>query len=81
VDTLRDIRAKVLVVLKAAPTWIVAITTVITVVLEEVNIPAVAQYGGTALVVLGAALRIITRVTPVVEDDRGLVIDRTPRPA
>jgi hypothetical protein len=72
------------VVLTAAPSYLVAASTAVTIVMEEVDAPGVAKYGAIAVGALGAAIAIIRRVTPVLPDDRGLlppVDDTTPEGA
>lgn len=65
--------ARVLVVLKAAPTWLVALSTVVTIVASEVDIPAVAEWSVKVVGWLGVAVAIIRRVTPVLPAERGLL--------
>lgn len=71
--------ARIRVVLTAAPTYLVAASTVVTVLREEI----VAAFPGTAeeigavavpvLATLSAAVAIIRRVTPVIPEERGIL--------
>jgi len=77
---MKDLQAKVLVVLKAAPTYLAVASVVLTVFLEELvallpdnaaaSISAVVV---TALVWIAAIVRVISRLTPVAADERGLL--------
>lgn len=64
---------RVRVVLSAAVTWLVFAATVVTIVLQEVDVPAVTRFGGYALTVIGVAVAIIRRVTPVLPSERGVL--------
>lgn len=70
---LQSLHRRVLVVLKAAPTYLVVVSTVITIVASEVDIPVVARYAAIVVGAIGVAVSIIRRVTPVVESARGLL--------
>jgi hypothetical protein len=64
-------------VLTAAVTWLVVLSTVLTIVMAELDEfagipPGVIRGIGTALAVVGVVLAIIRRVTPVLPDARGL---------
>lgn len=68
------------VVLKAAPTYLVAASTVVTIVTEEIadELPSgsaewVVRVGGKVVSIIGAAVLIIRRSTPVIEAQRGLL--------
>lgn len=78
--SIREILARVRVVLTAAPTYITLAATLITVFAEEIGalLPegAAASVGSAVTVLLswlGAAINIIRRVTPVLPDERGLL--------
>lgn len=78
-ERLRQFWAKVVVVLRAAPTWLTAAAVVLTTSAEEIG--GLLPDGGEALGQLvvrvvawiGAAIVIIRRVTPVAPDERGLL--------
>jgi hypothetical protein len=73
-DVFKKLVPRVLVVLKAAPAYLVAVSTVITIVLSEIDGPApVVRYGAIAVAALASAVSIIRRVTPVIESQRGLL--------
>ena len=72
--------ARIRVVLNAAPTWIAAVSTILVIVADEVAavLPAgQAEVVGAAVVRivawLGAAVAIIRRVRPVLDDEKGLL--------
>lgn len=77
---MNDIIAKIKVVLTALPTYLAIATLVLTVVAAEL-VPLLpenlaAQIGGyivVALAVIAAIVRTISRLTPVPEDQRGLL--------
>jgi hypothetical protein len=71
---------RAVVVLKAAPTYLVAAATIATIITEEVaeELPAGAaewavRIGGKVVSVIAAAVLIVRRVTPVIEEQRGLL--------
>jgi hypothetical protein len=75
-----DFLLKVRVVLTAAPTWITAAATLVTIFSEEIGglLPAgaaesLASAGAIVLAWLGAAINIIRRVTPVLPEERGIL--------
>ena len=77
---MNNLWAKILVVLKAAPTYLAIVTLLLTVFLEEIVVllpggaaTAVAAWIGTVLVWVAAIVRVISRVTPVHPADRGLL--------
>ena len=72
--------AKLKVILKAAPTWIITAALIVPIVADEVGkvVPAgwqdnVVSISGRVLAILGAAAAIIRRVTPVAKDQRGIL--------
>lgn len=72
--------SRVRVLLTAAPTWLAGAGVVVAVVSEEVakNLPSgwednALQIGGIAAGILGSALAIVRRVTPVFGAERGLL--------
>lgn len=72
--------ARVRVILRAAPTYLVAASAVVSIVVEEIadELPSGWQdnavgIGGKIVAVLGAAVLIIRRVTPVVAAERGIL--------
>ena len=76
--------ARIVVILKAAPTWLIAASTIITIASEEIvkilpdNLDITAtRYATAALGALGAAIVLIRRLTPVLPDERGIL----PQPA
>lgn len=80
VEKLKEFGQRVAVVLKAAPTYLVAISTAITIFSEEIVkiLPdewdlTVARWATIAVGFLGAVITIIRRVTPVLPADRGLL--------
>lgn len=79
-DKLRRLWAGVLVVAKAAPTWLVTAATIITVFAEEIAkiLPApwadtVTTTAVTAVAAIYAILAIIRRVTPALPSERGIL--------
>lgn len=79
-NRMKELWAKVVVVLKAAPTWLTAASAVIIIFSEEIGavLPAgtaetVGQWAAIAVGWLGAAVSIIRRVTPVLPDERGIL--------
>lgn len=77
---MRNIWRRVVVVLKAAPTWLAAATATVTILSDELvrllpdNLDTVVvQYAGLTLAVLGFAVTAIRRLTPVLPDERGLL--------
>lgn len=71
---------KILVVLKAAPTYLAVFTLLLTVFAEEIipllpDNPAalIAGWIAVALAWVAAIVRVISRVTPVAPADRGLL--------
>ena len=71
---------RILVVLKAAPTYLVALSTVVTILAEEIAavLPAgaandVGVVAVRVVAVLATSVAIIRRVTPVVASRRGLL--------
>lgn len=80
VANMSKLAARILVVLKAAPTYLVAAGAVVTIVADELAkaLPNgwqdnAVQIGGAVAGVIAAATAIIRRVTPVVEAERGLL--------
>lgn len=76
----KEFAQRVGVVLKAAPTYLVALSTIITIFSEEIAavLPdewdlTVARWTTIAVGFLGAVVTIIRRVTPVLPQDRGLL--------
>lgn len=77
---MKNIIARVRVVLQAAPTYLVAASTIVAIATEEIaqELPegwqdnAVA-IGGKVVAIIGAAVLIIRRVTPVIAEHRGLL--------
>ena len=72
--------ARVRVVLKAAPTYLVLVSATATIVTDEVAkvLPSgwqdnALQIGGVIVSVLGAAVAIVRRVTPVLDSQKGLL--------
>lgn len=79
-EKLKEFGQRVVVVLKAAPTYLVAISTAITIFSEEIAalLPetldlTVAKYATIAVGFIGAVIAIIRRVTPVLPQERGLL--------
>lgn len=77
---LAALKARVLVVLKAAPTRLIALGLVAATIIQQVStlLPPgwqdnAAQVGGYITAGLAAAVRIIRQVTPVLEGDVGLL--------
>ncbi len=65
--------ARIRVIVTAAPTYLIAAAFVVQVLVEEINLPAVGEYGGRILVLLGTVIAVIRRVAPVVAGERGLL--------
>lgn len=72
--------ARAIVVLKAVPTYLVAASTIITIATEEIadELPSssaewLVRVGGKVVSVIGAAVLIIRRSTPVIDSQRGLL--------
>lgn len=68
------------VILTAAPTYLVAAGAVVSIVADEVSkvLPAgwqdnAAQLAGAAVGIIGAAVAIVRRVTPVLPHERGIL--------
>ena len=75
---MQQLIARLLVILRAAPTYLVALAMVLTIVADELpdipGIPAeVLTVIARIITVIGVAVAIIRRVTPVVEQARGLL--------
>jgi hypothetical protein len=71
---------RILVVLKAVPTYLVIASTIVTIATEEIadELPNsgaewLVRVGGKVVGVIGAAVLIIRRSTPVIEAQRGLL--------
>lgn len=80
--SIRTLIERALVVLKAAPTWIAALSTAITLAADEIVavLPdqwdgAVAAWVARAVAFLAAVVAIVRRVTPVAKAARGLLDD------
>jgi hypothetical protein len=73
VNKVRESWARALVVIKAAPTWLTMVATVVTIVSTSVGIPVVASVGASIAAALTTAVLIIRRVTPVLPDERGIL--------
>lgn len=79
-EGLKNVWRRIVVILKAAPTWLVAASTFIAIFSEEIvavlpdSLDAtVAEWTTIAVGWLGAAIVIIRRVTPVLPDERGIL--------
>lgn len=77
---MHELVARARVVLRAAPTYLVALSTIVSIVAEEVAavLPAgpattVGVIAVRVVAVLAAAVAIIRRVTPVVDSQHGLL--------
>lgn len=77
---MKKLLARARVILTAAPTYLVAAGAVVTIVADEVSklLPPgwqdnAAQIAGAAVGILGAAVAIIRRVTPVLPAERGIL--------
>lgn len=77
---MRNTLARAAVVLRAAPTYLVTAAAVVTIITDEVadELPtsaaeAVVRWGGKVVSVIGAAVAIVRRSTPVIEGQRGLL--------
>jgi len=70
---------RILVVLTALPTYLVAVAVAAPFVAAELakifpaNAEAIVAFGGSVVVIVGAVVNIIRRVTPVAKPDRGLL--------
>jgi hypothetical protein len=67
------LRARVAVILKAAPTYLTAAATLLTVIVSLSPAGPVAAFATAAIAAIGSAIAIIRRVTPVVEGERGIL--------
>lgn len=72
--------ARIAVVAKAVPTYLVAASLVVTIVTSEIAEELdgdakqnVVRWGGKAVAWIGAAVAIIRRSTPVIKEQRGLL--------
>lgn len=79
-EKLRNTWRRVVVVAKAAPTWLVAASTAVTIASEELVklLPdhwdeQVVRWATVATGALGAAVILIRRLTPVLPDERGIL--------
>ena len=70
---LEALRARAVVVLKAAPFYLTMLGTIVTIVATSVGIPVVAAVGASVAAGITVAVSIIRRVTPVLEVERGLI--------
>lgn len=70
---MQDFIERAKVIATAAVSWLIAIQVVLQTILVEVDIPVVAQYGGQALALIGGAILVLRRVTPVESDQRGIL--------
>lgn len=77
--------ARVRVFLKSAPTYLVAAGAIVTIIVDEASkvLPHgwqdnAVQIGGTVAAIIGAAVTIIRRVTPVLPEERGLLAPPKP---
>lgn len=75
-----ELLSRVRVFFKSAPTYLVAAATVVTIITEELSqeltgdvAANVVSIGGKAVSIIGAAVAIIRRVTPVLPDERGML--------
>lgn len=82
---MEQVLARIRVFLKSAPTYLVAAGAVLTIVADEIAkaVPAgwqdnVVRIGGTAAAIIGAAVTIIRRVTPVLPEERGMLAPPKP---
>lgn len=80
IEKLKRLRDRIVVILKAAPTYLVLASTVLTVIADELAkiLPTPWAERLTALVItvtaaLAAAIAIIRRVTPVLPEERGIL--------
>ncbi len=83
--TPNPVLARVRVFLKSAPTYLVAAGAVVTVLADELGkvFPNgwqdnATQIAGTLLGIIGAAVAIIRRVTPVLPEERGMLAPPKP---
>lgn len=79
-EKLKNMWRRVVVVLKAAPTWMLMISTVITVASPQIvdllpdSLNAVVTKYTTIIVgMLGSAIILIRRLTPVLPNERGIL--------
>lgn len=77
---MKKLLARTRVLLTAAPTYLVAAYAVVSIVTEEISkvVPSgwqdnAVQIGGAIVGILGAALAIVRRVTPVLPAERGIL--------
>lgn len=77
---MNELLARVRVLLGAAPTYLVALAAILTIVVDELapfaDDPAIAwvvRVLGVVLTIVGVAVAIVRRVTPVVPAERGLL--------
>lgn len=84
---MKNLLARARVILTAAPTYLVAAGAVVSIVADEVSkiLPAgwqdnAAQIAGAVAGVIGAAVLIVRRVTPVLVEERGLLSPPKPAP-
>jgi hypothetical protein len=73
VTKFQELRAKAVVVLTAAVTYITAISQAAAAILLISPAPGLAKVLGTVVAVAAGAISIIRRVTPVVSGERGLL--------
>lgn len=82
-NTVQGVMARAKVVIKAAPTWLIAIAAALTAAAHELGalLPGQAEWWAWPIRIagwLGAAAAIIRRVTPVPPEERGLLPVPTP---
>lgn len=77
---MNELLARVRVLLGAAPTYLVALAAILTIVVDELapfaDDPAIAwvvRILGVILTIVGVAVAIVRRVTPVLPAERGLL--------
>lgn len=80
IDWFKKLGPRILVILKAAPTWLVAASTAITIFAEEIVAilpdswdPVVVRWSAIAVGFLTAVINIIRRVSPVLPAERGIL--------
>lgn len=83
---MKKLAARIRVILTAAPTWLVFAALTVQIVTEEISkiLPAgwaarVVAIGGAVGAIIGAAIAIIRRVSPVLPAERG-ILPRSDRP-
>lgn len=83
----RGLLARIKVIITAAPTYLTMAAVVVGILADELSktVPDgwqdnVVQIGGAIVAVLGAAIAIIRRVTPVLESQRGILPQPLPAP-